>query len=88
LLIKAGADINGLDASGQTPVMRAVFSGQFDAAYKLLQIGADYKVKDNYGHSLAYIVNAILDMPSAESHKDQIVWQEKVVSFLQEKGAW
>lgn len=88
LLIKAGADINGLSMAGQTPVMKAVFSRQFDVAYKLLQMGGDYKIKDKNGNSLSDVVQSILKSPAAKWHKDQIIWQEKVVSFLQEKGEW
>lgn len=88
LLIKAGADINGLDASGSTPVMKAVFSNQFDVVYKLLQMGADYKIKSNRGRTLTSAVKSVLNTPSARWYKDQIIWQEKVVGFLQEKGEW
>lgn len=46
-LLQEGADINGLDALGRTPVMAATHGNQADTVRLLIQAGADINIRDN-----------------------------------------
>ncbi len=46
-LLKEGADINGRDALGRTPVMAATHVNQVDTVRILIQAGADINIRDN-----------------------------------------
>lgn len=46
-LLKDGADINGRDARGRTPVMAATHGNQVDTVRALIQAGADINLRDN-----------------------------------------
>ena len=82
LLIKAGADLNHQDVEGWTPLMRAMMHNAYDIAYRFLQAGADYRIKDNQGRDLAY------DLITAdfELGRDGQMWRERLIDFLEEKG--
>ena len=46
-LLNEGADINGRDALGRTPVMAATHGNQVDVVRLLIQAGADINIRDN-----------------------------------------
>ena len=46
-LLKEGADINGRDAQGRTPVMAATHGNRVDTVRALIQAGADINIRDN-----------------------------------------
>ncbi|HVF25253.1 MAG TPA: ankyrin repeat domain-containing protein, partial [Anaerolineales bacterium] len=46
-LLMEGADINGRDALGRTPVMAATHGNQMDTVRVLIQAGADINIRDN-----------------------------------------
>ena len=49
MLIKAGADVNGVDSNGKTPLMYAVSNAKtVDCVYSLLEAGANPKARDVY----------------------------------------
>ncbi len=50
-LLKFGASPNATDINGWTPLFRAATEGDFDLALKLVQAGADPKLKDVKGRS-------------------------------------
>jgi ankyrin repeat protein len=54
LLIR-GAEINGADTRGRTPLVAAAYAGQLDVARYLVQTGADVNLVDGDGLS-AYLV--------------------------------
>jgi uncharacterized protein len=45
--LRDGADINGRDAQGRTPVMAATHGNQVDTVRALIQAGADINIRDN-----------------------------------------
>ena len=46
-LLKEGADINGRDAQGRTPVMAATHDNRVETVRALIQAGADVNIRDN-----------------------------------------
>ncbi len=52
LLIKYGADINGVDNLGQTPAMGCITFGRFENVKTLVELGADINKKDRAGKTL------------------------------------
>ena len=83
LLIKAGTDVNHQDNFGNTPMLHAAW-GRFDVVLRLLEAGADYRIRNNDGEDLAYTA-ALFDVPGGDasvSGRDC----KKVIAFLQGKG--
>ena len=83
LLIQAGANLNYHGEGGDTPAMYAAWHRNFAAVYRLLEAGADYRIKTNdAGNDLACTVAenscAVLD--------EQKAWRDKVIEFLEKKG--
>lgn len=57
LLIERGADINAVNAYGETPLHRAaMFAGEFEAVKLLLGKGADANVQDVRGESVLHCI--------------------------------
>ncbi len=82
LLIDAGADLNHQDGNGNTPMMYAAGHNWFDTVYRLLDEGADFRIKDKYGYDLAYeTIDSSVD-PEHELGR----WREKVIEFLENEG--
>ncbi len=82
LLIKAGAKLDYRDSCGNTPMMYAAGANWFDSVYRLLEAGADYRIRDNYGYDLAdEVVNSRVDRQS-----DSEQWRQKVIAFLSRDG--
>lgn len=46
-LLEEGADINGTDAQGRTPVMAATYRNRVDTVRALIEAGADLNVRDH-----------------------------------------
>lgn len=92
LLLESGADINAktveessyLPIGGQTPVMKAAGLGRFDIVYELLEVGADYKIKNDSGHDLASRVAQ--DVGAFVSGSPQEKDLQKVITWLSERG--
>ena len=81
LLIKAGADIDHADATGETPLIYAASLNWFDSVYYLLEAGADYR-KKQYGRDVTYeIIHTSVD-PESDLGK----WREKVIDWLRQRG--
>ena len=81
-LIKEGANINVVNSSGETPLIVAAGLNRYDIVYILLEAGADFRVKDNWGKTVLYPLknNAI----SKDSELYQ--WKSRVIAFLEKKG--
>lgn len=72
-LLKAGADVDSMDAEGVTALMEAAWKGDVEVAEMLIDTGADLDVKDNNGCTALWLA-------SREGHR-------KVVELLIDKGA-
>jgi ankyrin repeat protein len=84
ILLSAGADINARDAFGNTPVMDAVYSGQFDIVLELLNRGADYTIPNKNGFTLEKI---IADRRKTVDPKNELTrYLDKVIDWLAAKG--
>lgn len=55
LLVSAGAQINERTDSGFTPLMKAAWFGNTQAAKELLKLGADPELRDNNGKTAAIV---------------------------------
>jgi ankyrin repeat protein len=92
LLLASGAEINAramsrsrmIPVSGRTPLMKAAGMGRFDIVFELLEIGADYKIKDDYGTDLTYYVSQKINafIPGSPQEKDF----QRVFNWLTERG--
>ncbi len=49
VLVKNGADVNGLNADHEHFLMGAVRSGDVQAARTLMEVGADWRIEEDYG---------------------------------------
>jgi ankyrin repeat protein len=72
-LLKKGADVNGKDYSGQTPLHCAAGFGHEHVVRTLLSAGADVSIKDDEGHTA-------LHSAAAQGHKN-------IVGLLLERKA-
>jgi len=79
LAIEKGAEINGADIDGKTPLMWAAYTGQYSAVAALLAAGADMQARDKMGwtalHAAAWarrapVVSLLLEQGAAADAKD------------------
>ncbi len=94
LLLESGADINiqttdndqlfGVSLGGSTPIMKAAMIGSFNTVYELLELGADYEMKDDMGNDLAVWVSRKLTryIPGSPQARDL----HKVIDWLTARG--
>jgi len=84
ILIEAGADIDFQDGFNQrTPVLAALLT-QGELAYKLLELGADYTLKDGNGYDVAASV-ASGKIGTNKNH-EHYRWLLKIERWLADKG--
>lgn len=92
LLLDSGANINirTVDNSsyrpigGDTPIMKAARLGQFHIVYELLELGADYKIKNDSGHDLTDSVGQRRGAFISGSQQEKGL--QKVIEWLSERG--
>lgn len=83
ILMNAGANLNyKIPSTGWTPMMQAVIFNQFNAVYKLLKAGADYKIKDSSGWDLENYIDA------GATAGPEKRWRDKVIEYLKQHHAW
>ena len=79
LAVEKGAEINGADNDGKTPLMWAAYTGQYSAVAALLAAGADLEARDKMGwtalHAAAWarrapVVSLLLEQGAAADAKD------------------
>lgn len=56
-LLTAGANIDTQDDQGWTPLMMAVFNGDFEVTEKLLEKGANIQIRNNFGENALMMAN-------------------------------
>lgn len=84
LLLDAGADIDARDDYGSTPIVRAAMLNQYDLVYKLLNLGADYRIRNNGGSD---VVSCIVSSGKRMDPKNELTkWMHEVVAWLKERG--
>ena len=81
-LLNVGANINHQNKTGETPLLFAAKFNHYDAVCYLLQAGADYQLKDQYGNDLASeIIESTVDRDSELGKL-----REKAIELLCHKG--
>ena len=83
LLVKAGANLDQQDGSGFTPSMQTLSYGWYECLYHLLKSGANWKLKTENGHDLAF---QCFSNPVSKKYKKDYEYQQKVFDFLKAKG--
>lgn len=83
-LLDAGASINAQNRFGNTAAMAAAGLGRYEIVYRLLEHGADFRVRNLNGNDLADRVVSNVGMLRLGSESAK--WQEKVIEWLQAKG--
>lgn len=84
MLLKYGADPNVKESRGNTPVIMAAGLGRYDIAYVLLNNGADYSLKNNYGENLLDRIDSMRSAFVSGSAQEKSMGQ--VVDWLSERG--
>ncbi len=78
LLVRAKADLNHQDHLGCTPMIRCLMHNRYDLAYRLLESGADWRIKDKKGRDVMYDVIISEFKPGTEGWG----WREKFIDLL------
>ena len=82
ILLDARANINAQDKFGWTPLMRAASHVGSDLVIYLLERGADYKIKNNAGRTLANLIAEKAGRLIPEAELERL----KVVEWLESRG--
>ncbi len=102
LLLKYGANIEGIDATGMTPLLWAIFNRQYETAYYLLEQGANYKtvaiypgtylgseyhITDKDKATISDLIGTDLGVSLREGVSNaEEPWREKVIKWLEARG--
>ena len=83
LLIEAGANMNSSDYDGYTLLINAAMIHSYDALYELLEGGADFQAKNEYGYNVTHEIlragNIRSDSPNAKP-------RQRCLDFLEKHG--
>ena len=83
LLVRAGADLNRKAGHfGSTPLTDAAAAVWYEGVYRLLEAGADFRIKDDAGSSIADFAVTENTPYTPEVRR----WKDKVLDFLEKKG--
>jgi tetratricopeptide (TPR) repeat protein len=83
LLIAAAADVNYRDSSATTPILYAAPLRRWDTIYVLFKAGADWRLRDDAGTDLLYL----LVREAGESTAENMHWRGKVIDWVVAQGA-
>lgn len=76
-LLLFGVDINVTDTNGQTPLIYAIVIGQYKTAIKLIENGANLKLRDRFGDdALAVFLETI---PTDDTYHDKYFYKLKIL---------
>lgn len=84
MLLKYGADPNVQESRGNTPVIMAAGLGRYDIAYVLLNNGADYSLKNDFGENLLDRIASMRNVFVSGSAQEKSLKQ--VINWLSERG--
>lgn len=82
LLLDHGADINARDGMGMTALYTTAATNQFEQTAYLLNRGADYRIPNRVGGTVAYRI----DTQEVDPASDAVRWQAQVRQMLIERG--
>ncbi len=82
LLAEHGAILDVQNQYEESPMIYAGNINQFDMVYKLLELGADYTLKDKWGKSIIYN----LKHNNVDPNSDKGMYKDKCLEFLRSKG--
>jgi ankyrin repeat protein len=82
LLIKAGANLEARNYSGDTPALYAAYTHDYQVVYELLKAGADPKSRDEVGMTIASLIQRYPMVESGPIYE----WREKVIAQLKAAG--
>lgn len=86
LLIEAGAKLDFLDLTGNTPMMRAAGVNRYDFVHTFLKAGADPAIENNWGNTVVYFIKNSLAKNTINPKHELYQWRAKVIELLKEKG--
>jgi ankyrin repeat protein len=81
-LARLGAKLDVFNAQGNPPLQYAVNLNQYDAAYELLQLGADPTLENKWGHTIVREIESDLTLHGSNQYE----WRKKVIGLLKAKG--
>ncbi|MEX2963220.1 ankyrin repeat domain-containing protein [Microbulbifer sp. TYP-18] len=92
LLLSAGANINaqtsgevfGMSMGGKTPLMAAADVVRFDIVGELLELGADYSLKDDSGRDLVDRITSVKGRFASGSEQEKSL--KNVILWLESRG--
>lgn len=80
-LLDRGADIDAQSSSGNTAVMVVSGRGDFETAFWLLERGANFKVRNTRGESLADWIGSA--KPMMDTNSEEYRWMLKCINWLE-----
>lgn len=89
-LVEGGADLDGTDPDGVTPVIAALLNFRYDAAAYLIEAGADVDKWDWWGRTPLYAAVDMIRIP--DSKRMEVPWEDEhtgpdIVRMLLDRGA-
>jgi hypothetical protein len=83
LLLDRGADLNGVNDLGYTPVLMLATFNQFEQVAYLIERGADFNKPAHSGNTVAFLVQ---DREFKDHSSEAYQWQQRVRALLEARG--
>ncbi len=72
-LIEFGANVDHRDASGKTPLIRAISNEHMEVAKLLIKAGANLELEDQNGHTALNICQQVSKMRGNQKEIEQLI---------------